>query len=114
MSARSANAAASSGTSTSTKRRKKSKQTFNLYIFRVLKQVHPQIGMSKKAMAIMDSFVSDTFERIAREAATIVKYNQKATLDARAIAAACKLVLPGELSKHAESEANKAVQKYNA
>jgi histone H2B len=38
-------------------------------IFKVLKQVHSDIGISKKAMNIMNSFVSDIFERIAREEA---------------------------------------------
>ncbi len=42
----------------------------------------------------------------------IVKYNKKSTMDARASQCACKLVLPGELAKHAETEANKAVNKY--
>ena len=93
---------------------KRRHETFNIYIFKVLKQVHPSIGLSKKAMNIMNSFVYDTFDRIASEASNIVKYNKKATLDARAVQCACKLVLPGELSKHAESEANKAVQKYIA
>ena len=89
-------------------------ETFNLYIFKVLKQVHPEIGMSKKAMTVMNGFVHDTFDRIAQEAGNIVKYNKKSTLDARAIQCACKLVLPGELSKHAEGEANKACSKYTS
>lgn len=93
---------------------KKRHETFNLYIFKVLKQVHPNIGMSKKAMGIMNSFVHDTFDRIASEAGHLVKYNKRQTLDARAIQCAAKLVLPGELSKHAETEATKAVNKYNA
>ena len=92
--------------------KKKRHETFNLYIFKVLKQVHPEIGMSKRAMNIMNSFVHHTFDRIANEAGNIVKYNKKSTLDGRAIQCACKLVLPGELSKHAETEANKAVNKY--
>ncbi len=93
---------------------RKRKETFNIYIYKVLKQVHPDIGMSKRAMAVMNGFVHDTFDRIATEAGNIVKYNKKATMDARAVQAACKLVLPGELSKHAETEANKAVNKYAA
>ena len=93
---------------------KKRHETFNLYIFKVLKQVHPNIGMSKKAMAIMNSFVHDTFDRIASEAGHLVQYNKRQTLDARAVQCAAKLVLPGELSKHAETEATKAVNKYNA
>ena len=87
-------------------------ETFNLYIYKVLKQVHPEFGMSKKAMNVMNGFVYDAFDRIATEAGNIVKYNKKSTLDARAIQCACKLILPGELSKHAETEANKAVNKY--
>jgi histone H2B len=94
--------------------RKKRSETFNLYIFKVLKQVHPQIGMSKRAMSIMNPFVADTFDRIASEAGRLVAYNKKATMDARAVQSAVKLVLPGELAKHAESEAQKAVQKYSA
>ena len=95
--------------------RKRSRhETFNLYIFKVLKQVHPQIGMSKKAMAIMNSFVHDTFDRIASEAGNLCTVNKRKTMDARAVQAAIKLVLPGELAKHAESEAQKAVQKFSA
>ena len=30
--------------------KKKRHETFNLYIFKVLKQVHPKLGMSKKGM----------------------------------------------------------------
>ena len=94
-------------------RKKKSKETFNIYIYKVLKQVYPDIGMSKKAMSIVNSFVNDTFERIASEAGRLCKYNSKSTLDARAIQTAVRLVFPGELAKHAVSEGTKAVTKYN-
>merc|ERR1712083_36563 len=36
--------------------------------YKVLKQVHPDTGVSSKAMSIMNSFVNDIFERIAAEA----------------------------------------------
>jgi histone H2B len=32
----------------------------------VLKQVHPDTGISNKAMAILNSFVNDIFERICK------------------------------------------------
>ena len=95
-------------------RRRRRRETFNLYIFKVLKQVHPNIGMSKRAMAIMNSFVLDTFDRIATEASKLVQYSRRQTMDARSIQSAVRLVLPGELAKHAESEAQKAVNKYSA
>uniref|UniRef100_A0A1I8AEN1 Histone domain-containing protein n=1 Tax=Steinernema glaseri TaxID=37863 RepID=A0A1I8AEN1_9BILA len=46
------------------KKRKKRVESFSTYIFKVLKQVHPQTGVSSKAMGIMNSFVNDVFERI--------------------------------------------------
>eukprot|EP01084_Bolivina_argentea_P299549 516353_1 len=47
---------------------KKRKETFNICIYKVLKQVHPDIGISKRAMAVMNGFVHSTFDRIATEA----------------------------------------------
>jgi len=97
---------------TTTTRRKKRNETYNLYIYKVLKQVHPEIGVSKKAMSILNCFVSDTFEKIVGEAGKLCKYGKRQTLSAREVQSACKLVLPGELSKHALSEGTKALTKY--
>ena len=72
------------------------------------------MGISKRSMLIMNSLVSDTFEKIATEAAKLCKYNAKGTLGSRDIQSAIRLVLPGELSKHAISEGSKAVAKLNA
>ena len=93
-------------------RRRRRTESFNIYIYKVLKQVYPDMGMSKKAMSIVNSFVNDTFDRIASEAGRLVKYNNKRTLDARAVQTAVRLVFPGELAKHAVSEGTKAVTKY--
>ena len=46
-----------------------------LYIYKVLKQVHPDTGVSRKAMSIMNSFVN-LFERIAYEASRLAHYNK--------------------------------------
>lgn len=40
------------------------------FLASVLKQVHPDTGISNKAMAILNSFVNDIFERIATEASS--------------------------------------------
>jgi histone H3/H4 len=80
----------------------------------VLKQVHPDTGISSKGMLIMNSFVNDIFERIAGEAAKLAKYNKKATISSREIQTAVRLLLPGELAKHAVSEGTKAVTKYTS
>ena len=68
--------------------------------------------MSSKAMSIMNSFVYDTFERLGAEAGQLVKYSRHGTLSSRDIQTAVRLLLPGELAKHAISEGTKAVTKY--
>ena len=95
-------------------RTKKRGTTFKTYIHRVLKQVHPKIGLSKRSMSIMNSFVMDNFEKIAQESAKLAKTSKKATLSAREVQSAIRLVLPAELSKHAITEGTKAMQKFNA
>lgn len=94
------------------KDRKRSRhETFSVYIYKVLKQVHNDTGVSKKSMAIMNSFINDIFEKIALEASKLVRYNKKHTLSAREVQSAVKLLLPGELAKHAIIEGAKAVNK---
>ena len=96
------------------KNKRKSKQSYNIYIYRVLKQVHPDTGVSKRAMSVLNSFVGDTFGRIASEAGRLVMYNKRKTMSAREVQTAVRLVLPGELAKHAVSEGTKAVTKYQS
>ena len=95
------------------KRTKKRTETFSIYIYRVLKQVHPEIGISKKSMSIMNSFINDVFEKVASESAKLVRYNKKHTLSSREVQTAVRLLLPGELAKHAVAEGTKAVTKYS-
>eukprot|EP00056_Hartaetosiga_gracilis_P019422 m.14070 g.14070 ORF g.14070 m.14070 type:complete len:124 (+) comp7685_c0_seq1:120-491(+) len=95
-------------------RRKKRKESYSIYIYKVLKQVHPQIGVSSKAMSILNSFVNDIFERVANEASRLAKYNKRSTISSREIQTAIRLLLPGELAKHAVSEGTKAVTKYTS
>ncbi|KAL0248102.1 hypothetical protein GEMRC1_003339 [Eukaryota sp. GEM-RC1] len=75
---------------------------------------HPDTGISTKAMGIMNSFVNDIFERIATEASRLARINKRNTLSSREIQTAVRLLLPGELSKHAVSEGTKAVTKFSS
>ena len=65
-------------------------------------------------MHIMNSFINDIFEKIALEASKLVRYNKKHTLSSREVQSAVRLLLPGELAKHAVSEGTKAVTKYSS
>ena len=96
------------------KSNKKRIESYGSYIYKVLKQVHPETGVSKRAMSIMNSFINDIFERIAVEAARLARYNKKSTLSSREIQTSVRLILPGELAKHAVSEGTKAVTKFTS
>ncbi|OAR05742.1 hypothetical protein LLEC1_01730 [Akanthomyces lecanii] len=112
------------------KRSKTRKETYSSYIYKgmlfrlccafdaftdhvpVLKQVHPDTGISNRAMSILNSFVNDIFERVATEASKLAAYNKKSTISSREIQTSVRLILPGELAKHAVSEGTKAVTKF--
>ncbi|KAG5719553.1 hypothetical protein E4T56_gene14188 [Termitomyces sp. T112] len=96
------------------KRKKVRKETYSSYIYKVLKQVHPDTGISNKAMAILNSFVNDIFERIATEASKLASYSKKSTISSREIQTSVRLILPGELAKHAISEGTKSVTKFSS
>mmetsp|Transcript_5592 Transcript_5592/g.9842 ORF Transcript_5592/g.9842 Transcript_5592/m.9842 type:complete len:130 (-) Transcript_5592:15-404(-) len=96
------------------KKKKKRTESYSIYVYKVLKQVHPDTGISSKAMSIMNSFVNDLFERIASESAKLSQYSKTKTLTSREIQTAVRLLLPGELAKHAVSEGTKAVTKYSS
>jgi histone H2B len=89
-------------------------ESYGSYIYKVLKQVDPKKGSTKRVVSIMNSFISDIFDRLANESGRLARYTKKATLSSREIQTAVRLVLPGELAKHAVSEGTKAVTKYTS
>ncbi|AAF18256.1 T23G18.3 [Arabidopsis thaliana] len=101
------------------KKKKKKKKRDDLagdeyrrYVYKVMKQVHPDLGITSKAMTVVNMFMGDMFERIAQEAARLSDYTKRRTLSSREIEAAVRLVLPGELSRHAVAEGSKAVSNF--
>lgn len=94
------------------KRKKRRTESFGYFIYRVLKQVHPDLGISSKAMSIMNSFVNDFLQRIAEESSRLADYCKRRTITSREIQTAVRLLLHGDLAKCAVSEGAKAVAKY--
>ncbi|KAF7703230.1 hypothetical protein HF521_022237 [Silurus meridionalis] len=80
------------------KRRKSRKESYAIYVYKVLKQVHPDTGISFKAMGIMNSFINDIFERIAGESSRLAHYNKRSTITSREIQTAVRLLLPAHKS----------------
>ncbi|XP_025717895.1 histone H2B-like [Callorhinus ursinus] len=86
--------------------------SFAAYFPRVLKQVHEGLSLSQKTVSILDSFVKDIFERITDETSRLARSTKCSTITTREIQTAVRLPLPGEIGKHAESEATKAIIRY--
>nr|GMD24114.1 histone H2B.2-like [Ipomoea batatas] len=76
------------------------------------RHVREDSGGGGDAVQVRDNLMGDMFERIAAEAATLSKYVSRTTLSSREIQDAVKLVLPGDLGKHAIAEGTKAVTTY--
>uniref|UniRef100_A0A3Q7J9H8 Core Histone H2A/H2B/H3 domain-containing protein n=2 Tax=Solanum lycopersicum TaxID=4081 RepID=A0A3Q7J9H8_SOLLC len=91
---------------------KKSVETYKNYIFKVLKQVNPDLDISSKAMGIMKNFINDIFEKLSQEFSTLARYNKKRTITTWEIQTAVWLVLPVELAKHAAIEGTTTVSKF--
>ena len=80
---------------------------FQQYIYKVLKQVHPEVGISTNAMQIMNSFVGDVLKRVLKQVYLLTMAMGKTcttTVTSREVQTAVRLALNGELTKHAISE----------
>ncbi|XP_078391860.1 histone H2B 1/2-like [Cetorhinus maximus] len=98
----------------SKKRKRVRKESYSTYIYKVMKQVHPDTSISSKAKSIMNSFVNDVFERITGKASHLAHYNKCSTIISRKIQTVTCLLLPRQLAKHCMSEGIKAVTKYTS
>ena len=80
------------------------KSSFGLFINRILKNVHSDVGITKNGMAVMDSFARDLLERLAVESGSLCKYHKQVTILPSHVVGAIKLVLPPEIAMHAIEE----------
>lgn len=92
-------------------KREKSKENYGVYIYKILKQVHPEQEISSSAMSIMSSFINEIFDMIAAESAKQSVTN--GTLSSREIQQSVQLLLTGELAKHAVSEGTRVVVEHD-
>nr|QKS02551.1 histone H2B.3 [Crypthecodinium cohnii] len=92
---------------------KKKRQSYGSFIYKILKQVHKKMRITEQAMHIMESCVIDTFERLAAEASNLMRISGKDTLTVKEVQSAVRLVLPGELARHALTEGTKSVMELN-
>lgn len=102
----------SAATEEKKKRTKKRYESYSTFIYKLFKQINPNIAITRKAINILDELNKDLLDRIANEASKLMHYSNTKTLTSREIQTALALVLPEELGKYAKSEGEKAVSKY--
>ena len=96
---------------------RKKKESFALYIYKVLKETSgdkESKGINKRAMNIMNSLVFDIFDQISNQAAQLLRSTGKHTLTFNEIESCVKLLFPVDLAQHAIQEGRKAVEKFRA
>ncbi|KAK6732330.1 hypothetical protein RB195_016611 [Necator americanus] len=95
-----------------TKQRRK--EVFTVHIYRVLKRIHPTIGITRDAMSFMDYFVVGAFKLLAAEAARLARNFGGGKITISEIQTAVWLMLSPEIAKNAVSEGKKAVTMYSS
>lgn len=85
---------------------------FHLYVEKVLKQVHPDTGMNQAAKEMVNDFVLHMVHRFSCTVHSLLHLTHSQTVSARDIQSAVRMIIPGELAKHAVMEGTKAVTKY--
>ena len=92
-------------------RSKKSKAgKFDIYISKVLKQVHPDCSLSANIKSQINYFLNLLAVKIIEQAVSML--SGKKTITSREIQSAVRIILPGQLARYAISEGTKSVTKY--
>lgn len=94
------------------KNRRRNDPNYSTYIHKIMKQVHPDLQMSKQTIMAANGLLEVLMAKLTKSSADIAKCAKKSTLSARHVQGAVKLVMPGDLAKHAVSEGTKATIKF--
>lgn len=86
--------------------------SFQTYIFRVLKEVKPELSVSKKSMSLLNNIAVELFEKIMKESRELMIHSKKHTLTSKEIESAIKLHFPGELQKLALATCRGSLKKF--
>ena len=85
--------------------------SFDLYISKLCKRIHPESGLTRTSKQILSSITTIILKIITKNASELAKNGNKITISHKEIQNAVRLFFPGELSKYCYKEGNKAVTK---
>jgi histone H2B len=98
------------------KKRRPRHESYGIYTYRVLKQIHPNASISTRTMRMIDGLLEHILTKYVDEAYALTRATspKKKGIKTRTFQIATRQVLGGQLAVHAHSEGAKAVLKYNA
>ncbi|XP_020385423.2 late histone H2B.L4-like [Rhincodon typus] len=94
--------------------RKNWKESYSIYIYKVLKQVHPDTGISSSTISVINPLINNIFELVGCNASHLICYSKWQTISSREIETTVCLLLPREQARHTVSVGTKAVSKYTS
>jgi histone H2B len=92
----------------------KETSSYGIYIYKIMKQVHPDLSIGSAALQALNGVAEHVAQELVKKAAGVAKVGKSSTLTSRNVQGAARLILPSELRKHAVSDATKAVVKFQA
>ena len=96
------------------KRKHKRHPTYNTYLKDVLKELHPDVGISIKAMGVLNSMTCEVLDRTAAESARLHRLSKGVTLGTREIQTALRMLCSGVLARGAIQAGTKAVLEHRS
>ena len=82
---------------------------FNVYIYKLFKNIYPTLGISRAAMKNLNSFIIDLIERIMNECFHLCKKQMTKIIDVRTIGFAVSLCIGGDLAIYSRIEGKKSI-----
>ena len=82
------------------------------YIFKVLRHLHSDMGISSKAMSVLESLCDDVIDQLGTASAELARMANGHTIGSREMLSATMLVVPGELGRRASAEGGKVFAKF--
>lgn len=89
------------------------KQCIENYLKPILNRIHPELSLDSNAKGDLNILLHTFMQRILTVAQALMRKSKKCTIMVNDISSACKVVIPGELAKHALEAGNKAVETFD-
>lgn len=93
--------------------KKKNTDTYEGYIYKILKREYPEIRISKKALRVMDDLISQIFVDVKKRVLELVNIDNLKIIKFRAIRFAFKIEMPHDIGIYCDLGLHLAIFRYH-